>query len=227
MYNSIGKCGFCGLIKPLLESHIISKFTFNSVKREEKDIVNVSLTSKEINISQDGPKEYLFCADCEKKRNPFETYFSLINYKNVFIKPYRRYLVQGLDYSKLKLFIMWNIYAYHVCTLKNYNQFDLYLDDLKDMLNTNDPGSISEYGFCIWRLKDKVVNTKNMVLLPIVKKVGSHFGIDFIICGLFFRCLAHGNADKTLLSHFLQTDGSIVVEQKSLRMALRLSGQNV
>jgi hypothetical protein len=227
MNKIISKCGFCDVEKQLCESHIISKFVYTGIKRKEKILIGLDHNFNNIDKTQDGPKEYLFCRECENKRNPFETYFSSLVQKNIFFKPEQKYKIQNLDYSKFKLFIMWNIYAYHVSKMPFYRHFDPYVDDLKDMINRDDPGGISEYGFLLWYLTDRKLDTINLILMPIAKILDNQIVIDFMICGLFFRCLVPGRADPSLCNHFLQKDGSILVEKISLRNALRKIGQKV
>jgi hypothetical protein len=227
MNNKLLECRFCGYKRPLYESHIISKFVYKPIKSAQKKILAIGFDQnlKKIGEFQDGPKEYLFCVECEKRRNKFETYFSLLINKNEFYKPYSKYIVNNLDYAKIKLFVMWNIYAFHVSSLKYYKEFDPYLEDLKDMLNKNDPGDISEYGFLIWYLIDEGSNVKNFVFLPNAKPVNNQIVMDFIVCGLIFRCLIPGRrAEDSLRSHFLQKDGSIFIEKIKLRKALKKIG---
>jgi hypothetical protein len=230
MNNNISECRFCGKIRPLCESHIISKFVYKPIKSKQKKILVIGFDRKLIKVdeTQDGPKEFLFCMECERKRNKFETYFSLLINNNEFYKPYSKYMVYNLDYAKIKLFVMWNIYAYHVSSLKYYKEFDIYLDDLKDMLNKNDPGDISEYGFLLWYVIDEGSNVKKFILLPNAKPVNNQIVMDFIVCGLIFRCLIPGGcAEESLRSHFLQKDGSIFIEKIKLRKALNKIGFQV
>jgi hypothetical protein len=220
------ECRFCGKNEKLCESHIISKLVYSPIKKIQKKILVVGYGQKlrKTNEIQDGPKEYLFCKECEKKRSKFEAYFGLLISKNEFFRSAQSYTVTNLDYEKLKLFVMWNIYAFHVSSLNNYSAFDPHFDDLKDMLNHNDPGDISEYGFLLWYLTDKKSDPRGCVFLLIPKKVNGQIVIDFVVCGLLFRCLIPGRAEDPLRKYFLQRNGSIFVEKLPIQNAFKKIG---
>ena len=223
----IGDCRLCGQNKELKESHIISKFAYKDIKKYDKKIINLNQFCKKVcPDTQDGPKEYLFCDDCEQKRSKTETYFSNLINRNVLYKPPQKYIVDNIDYAKFKLFVMWSIYAFYVSSQKGNVEklFDPYLPDVEDLLIRNDPGDVDEFGFTIWFLSDIDTDSKTLVIPPSTKKVDNNLIVDLILKGLFFRVMIKGKADSKLIQHFLQKKGSIWIRKIKLRLALRKIG---
>lgn len=222
-------CKLCKKQTKLCESHIVSKLAYKDIKNIDQKIINVNALLENFKETQDGPKEYLFCKTCEDMRGKTETYFSnLIQHDRFFRPNFTKYSIKSLDYDKMKLFVMWTLYAYFVSSLcSKCDQFNSYLDDLADMLTNNDPGGISEYGFTLKYLINNRNNPKTIVVLPQINKIDNQLIADMIIKGLYFRILLNGNADDKLSNDFLQIDGSIKIEKTTLRSAIRKIGYPV
>lgn len=101
------------------------------------------------------------------------------------------------------------------------------MEDLRDMLVSDDLGDVDEYGFSAWYLTDKRKNVKTVVHLPFVHQVQGHLIADMIVGGLFLRTLVHGRAEESLRSSFLQEDGTLRVRTMGLRTAMRRIGFRV
>ncbi len=68
-------CALCDQPKELVESHIISKFFYNWIKKTSKSDKKRFRTFDD-KIQQDGYKLHLLCTECEQKLGRFETYFA-------------------------------------------------------------------------------------------------------------------------------------------------------
>lgn len=101
------KCKLCYKEAELKESHIIPKFIFRWMR--ETSGRSYLRNAGNLNIrKQDGLKEYLFCAECEKKLNIGETYFS----NNIFY-PYLNNDIKIFQYDETLFYflisILWRV----------------------------------------------------------------------------------------------------------------------
>lgn len=70
-----GNCGLCGEDKKLVESHILSKFLYDIIKKQSATKKFRTLENPKIR-QQDGLKVYLLCKDCELLLSKYENIFS-------------------------------------------------------------------------------------------------------------------------------------------------------
>ncbi len=107
-----GKCALCNNDSELSLSHIIPKFVFSWFKEAVPSrIRNTQLPSKRI---QDGPKQYLLCADCEKlfsrwEKNFFEHLFLPLHSNPTLTTPIR----YGRWALKFAVSVSWRVLLYY------------------------------------------------------------------------------------------------------------------
>ena len=65
---------------------------------------------------QDGYKEYLLCGECEDRRQKYEDYMANLINRNIFVKNAKNYTVENLDYKKIKMFHLYNLFLFSACT---------------------------------------------------------------------------------------------------------------
>ena len=64
----VDQCKLCGETKNIKDSHIISKFIIMEIKNidSQKKLLEFRASQRLQRERQDGPKEYLFCDNCEQ-----------------------------------------------------------------------------------------------------------------------------------------------------------------
>lgn len=90
-------CALCGEEKELQKSHIVPKFVGKWIKATSSTGL-LRLATNPQKRSQDLPKIYLLCVDCETLFSKFETYFS----SQIFY-PFFKKDIQGFHYNSLLL----------------------------------------------------------------------------------------------------------------------------
>ncbi|MEN6427013.1 MAG: hypothetical protein ABFE13_16785 [Phycisphaerales bacterium] len=102
-------------------------------------------------LVQDGPKEVLLCDPCEQRISRNEKYFKeaihLSRHNTKVLHNRQVAIIQGLDYSKAKLFLLSLIYRMSVSSLRQFGQISLGTHEgvLGDMIITEDPGRNDQY----------------------------------------------------------------------------------
>lgn len=108
---------------------------------------------------QGGITQAILCRDCEGKRGKLETYMSNQIYKHADIvrsaKPGHR-IIEGIDYTKAKLFAMFNLFMMGISTHAYYKQVSLgdkHTQKLRQMLLETNAGHPWEYATTWSRLR--------------------------------------------------------------------------
>ncbi len=152
-----GNCALCLREGELCMSHIASKFLWrrSGVIGDKRSFTVSSPTHPHLDESnrQDGLKEYLLCAECEAQFNNYETYAASVLFQNpgpLLNRPKEHFVLNGLDYAKMKLFQMSILWRMGVSSVPFYCNVDLgdHAETLRKMLRSEDPGSPWQYG-CI------------------------------------------------------------------------------
>ncbi len=105
---------------------------------------------------QKGLREYLLCNECEGRLNKWETYAANLLYEGnkyaIGSVVEREYVVEGVEYSKLKLFMMSLIWRTGIASHKVFSETNLgpHEETLRDMLYRGDPGSHEKYGCLVY-----------------------------------------------------------------------------
>lgn len=89
----LGQCRLCQKTKQLRQSHIIPAFVWRWLKSASSGRLRASIQPN-VRI-QDGPKDYYFCEQCEKRLRDWETPFS----RGLFYPAHREPIVDGSRYS--------------------------------------------------------------------------------------------------------------------------------
>lgn len=165
-------CKLCGKFPPIDNSHILSKFMWKNsglahrsdYKADNKGYDLTFPRAPEWNErgKKKGITESILCSHCEKRRNPLETYMAgqLYDSAQVITKAVTGHrVVEGLDYAKVKLFNMFNLFMMGVAENPFYSAVDLgakHEEKLRQMLLADehgDPGEPWEYFALCFRLQ--------------------------------------------------------------------------
>jgi phage pi2 protein 07 len=150
--NKIGKCRLCNNTGQLCNSHILPKFIYKKIKGRKTDFLVLSDDPEKRKYkSQKEYREYLLCANCEKKLNRYETYICnvLYNSKKFYDKDGEIVKVYNIDYNKFKLFQLSILWRGSVTSSPVFENGKINIGDeenIRQMLLNENPGDEFEYG---------------------------------------------------------------------------------
>jgi hypothetical protein len=94
---------------PLLLSHIVPEFLHRPIYDEHHRTLSFAHGDWRADILQKGVRERLLCAKCEARIQKWEHYFARFWYRSKRLPdplPAHGLILQGVDYAKLKLFVL-------------------------------------------------------------------------------------------------------------------------
>ncbi len=172
-------CRLCSSDSTKVKSHIIS---FLLIKRAKDIVIGKSSPTgsfidfnKETvnNKAQDAFYEYgLLCLECEKKFNPYETYFARVLDKD-FKDDLNKIDIYYIDvkYKEFKLFHLINLWRASVSSNDGFADFSLgkfHETKIAKMIETGDPGLDWEYPTCCIQLSLDGEFDKGFISPPIM-----------------------------------------------------------
>jgi hypothetical protein len=215
-------CALCKKRTELKESHILSKFFYKPLKTTDGKIDALTDdSSRKIRVLQDGIKEYLLCSACESKRSKWETYFSNKWHRGELFGKSNPYKIEGLDYSKFKLFLMSLLFMASISNDPLFADIKLSptrIEKLRQMVNAMDAGEVDEYGCSIRLLEDDDVDPKMLIGkaetldvngVPVHRFLFGGFSLAFIDSeGI--------NIGEDVKSTYIKKSGSVLIRRKKL-----------
>jgi hypothetical protein len=150
-------CRLCTLDKELQNSHIIPEFCYKPLYDDKHKAQRLSKTGeqqkyKKRKLLQKGLREKLLCFDCEQLLNDrYEKYFKQLWFdKKALPSKFgddTEIRLNGLDYSKFKLFHLSILLRASVSSLSEFEQVTLGVHEksLREMLINELPGSDKKY----------------------------------------------------------------------------------
>ncbi len=151
-------------------------------------------------LIQDGPKEYLLCADCEQKLSRHEKYFKeavhLSRHGIQIVQNDSIAVISNLDYSKVKLFLLSVIWRMSVSSLPQFERISLgeHEDIIRRIIIDESPEETDNYsiGAMIPLMNGKI--EEGWLCTPFVMKHGGGPIYAMIIGGiLYLVCVARGS----------------------------------
>jgi len=148
-------CKFCGQDRPLTKAHIVPAAFFRDTKLEKRAPLYLLSSDPAAHVKKAliGPYDPgILCRACEDRFHEFDDYAGnlLIRDRNkVFNEAGRQVVVaDGVDYRKLKLFVVSVLWRASVSTLPYYRRVDLGPRAARacQMIAEGDPGKPSEFG---------------------------------------------------------------------------------
>ncbi len=222
MTSNASKCRLCGRRRPLKESHILSKFVYKPIKRDDRTLILMSdhpaiPTRTDL---QDGFKERLLCEGCEGKRSKWETYFANKVNRNEFYRDQTIYTIEHLDYKMVKLFLMSTLFMSAVARHWFFSQMKVLSPSrnrLRRMLNMQHPGSPEEFGAAVFLLEECDVAPDTLVLGPKTTIDPSCRIHTFIFQALFFFFVETKHSlHEAFVDRLLTPEGAMIIEKKRL-----------
>jgi hypothetical protein len=236
MASSIDICAFCQYQKKIRDSHIVPKFVFDHLRKDElhrrMHVISPDSNPKKP-YAQDGPKCELLCDDCERffdesfERDFLKCWFSEPVHPTPI--PMDLFRVQVPDYRKFKLFhlsVIWRAYA---ASLKEASQGAtsiwrwVYLKDhaarIREMLMNQDAGSLDEYpisGYYAVSPHQPSAFSPALFMPPIAKRL---FGVNcfyMIFAGMGWIYFISKHTTPEIRKVCLQEDGSMLTCRHSV-----------
>src|SRR5256885_7584163 len=115
-------CALCLQLKPLRSSHIVPEFMHAGMYDDKHRFFGLSSTpERPVRFFQKGLREQLLCDDCEQQFSRYEKYASRVFYgEDIQVQPVEvGMLLSGLDYRRLKLFLLSLLWRFSVTKLEH------------------------------------------------------------------------------------------------------------
>ncbi|MCG8056928.1 MAG: hypothetical protein JAY94_14700 [Candidatus Thiodiazotropha endolucinida] len=184
------KCKLCGKEGKLLNSHTIPEFVYRPLYDEINRLHVISSQDNERNkYLQKGIREKLLCNDCERLLSKNERYVSLVFSGSIpiHISGHSKLIrVEGLDYTKFKLFALSILWRAGVSKHETFEQVNLGSHEiiLGSMVLENDPGSPSQYPFLLSPIVLDQELLNGLIVQPTVSRIAGHYAYRFVFAGL-------------------------------------------
>ena len=162
------KCKFCHKKRKLVEAHIVPRSFFKHIRADDRQASRIYSTQSWIFPKKTQTGIYddsILCEHCERRFNPWDTYaaeFLIPEFgKDGFIYDDKGkgkgYVIEKYDYAKLKLFflsVMWRASVSGNRYFRNI-QLGLHESNIRQMLDSNDPGHPDVYPIFLTRFIDE------------------------------------------------------------------------
>jgi hypothetical protein len=214
------KCKLCLEERDLKDSHIIPEFFYKPLYDEKHRFHVLSTTPEEKNIfEQKGIREKLLCFDCEQYFSQLEDYASKVFYGGVeveFKNDTNKILIEGIDYTKFKLFQLSLLWRAIVSTVRLFSEVRVeqsHEEKLRKMLINKNPGEYYEYGCSIiGLLMEGKRLADEMILKPESLRVDGHRCCRFILGGCIWLFVVSKHSKYFYgREFFLSKDGKLII----------------
>lgn len=216
-------CVLCQKDRELKESHILSRFIYKPLKKlEGKMYVLSEAPSQKSRPIQDGVKDYLLCGECEAQRNKGETYFSNKWHRGELFGQNNPYIIERLDYSKFKLFLMSTLFMAGVSDDPLFEEVKLTpmsFKKLRQMVDAGDPGEPDEYGCSIRMLEAKEIDPRTLIGKAVTIQESGVRIHRFLFGGFSLGFIESEGMDigQDVKATYITKDGSILIRKKKVQ----------
>jgi len=173
------KCKYCDQDLPLIHSHIVPEFLYTSLyDSQHRFLILSNADKKPFSLKQKGIRENLFCETCDKKIGNYEDYVAKVFKGGVGLTMSDKnglITIHDIDYAKMKLFTMSLVWRMSISSHEIFSNVKLgpHEDRLKQMITSENPGTIDDYSCVSFILYDKGELVKDLISMPeIVKSQG-------------------------------------------------------
>lgn len=216
-------CRLCNRTAPLRHSHVLPELCFKPVYDEKHRAMQYTVDADSHGYIQQGFREYLFCDKCEQLFNKLETYFA-----NEWFE--RRKLpthvtddlvhIDGLDYTKFKLFHHSILFRASVSTLPQFKYVNLgnNEDIFREMLLNNDPRDERDFPFIVLILYHFADNrvASDIILEPEVSKPNNSFVYSFTFAGCHWMYYASKGNSQSLMQYVFSKRGRLYLSPQCI-----------
>ena len=198
--KSLRNCKLCGESRDLVKSHILPRFFYQPMERDDGRPFRYKIISIEpddkILKGQGGIKEPLLCFDCDNYLSNYENYASKIlsgdiqlTYSQVTPKTRK---ISGIDYNKFKLFQLSLLWRSSVSSQDFFNQVRLgpiHENQIRNLILNRNPGPAEKYPCIMIRIINVGNVVNDLMIQPVPIHIENHKVYRFIMAGftwLFF-----------------------------------------
>ena len=211
-------CKLCKKEKDLRQSHIIPEFMYTSLYDEKHRFHEISTDKNKKNrLPQKGVRERLLCNDCEQQLSKHETYASLVfngGYSLKIRNEGRLIHLEGLEYSKFKLFALSILWRAGVSNLDVFSQIKLgpHEEILRKMVLNNDPGADDIYPFILSPIVHEKSVQEALIVKPTWTRLGNHYAYRFVFGGIAWVFVVSSHqAPKEVIGASISKEGKITM----------------
>lgn len=218
-------CRLCKKTAKLANSHIIPEFVFRTLYDKKHRFRSAQLDERKWEWEQKGYREPMLCDNCEQKFSIWEHYAS----EQFFNKPLptpisqgnsKAIILNGLNYQKLKLFLLSILWRAGVTTHVYYKHVQLghiHEERLRQMLLSENPGSAEDYACFICTINLDGNKFRDFFVEPTPSRVESHRCYRFVFSGFIFyyHVTSHRLPDSTRRLT-LQLNGKLTISETEL-----------
>lgn len=216
----------CHLDKGLRKSHVVPEFLYSSLySNKEKRIYSVPLDGRsKLKVLQQGLKELLLCDECECQLSRYEKYAHQIIYvggnsERIVTDSPEFFVVAGIEYPQLKLFLMSLLWRASVSKLEFFARVTLgpYEEQLRRMLLAEEPGPAELFGCQITAVElDREL--LEVIRMPDKVHLDGHTSYRFLIAGFMYVYTVSKHIHQFPGTGFFLTDcGSLFVHKSNAR----------
>lgn len=221
-----GTCRLCQQNKPLCHSHLIPESFYRPIYDPNHSMCLFNNQSDDRKILRKGLSERLFCESCESKVNrEYEDYARKVwngecrgGHANIkYHWESDRLEVEGLDYTRMKLFFM--LVLWRIGVSDRFKEINLgrHEEILRRMIFNGDPGEVHDYG-CLLVAGRRYEEVRSIMAKSIFvgqrSRLDGHSVYWFLIGGIVWHIFVSSHISGTKwCKTFLQLDGRMQVFQ--------------
>jgi hypothetical protein len=181
-----------------------------------------STPERPVRLFQKGLREQLLCDHCEQQLSRYENYASRVFYgKDIQVQPVEiGMLLSGLDYRRLKLFLLSLLWRFSVTKLEHLKGADLgpHAESIRQMLVHEDPGGQLAYPCMITAVVHDRKHVSDLTVPPMTARVDQQHVWNIVVAGFLMSFfVGQGAPPETLHPLFLQEAGTLVVAIRQLQ----------
>ncbi len=213
-------CALCLQERRLCKSHIVPEFIFSKLYGPDHEYHVLSAKSPE-RVIRRSLSEKLLCLECERKISNWEGYAASVIYGDALLRGRREghlLIMEGLQYSPLKLFLMSLLWRSSVTSIKELRvgNLNIHQEMLRMMLINENPGEPWQYG-CLFTAVMLGNKPANVIFAPSPAKIDGYQCWRLVIGGflLSFAVASHP-LPEGVTKGFLQKNGTMVISRREL-----------
>jgi hypothetical protein len=216
-------CKLCNTEKTLIDSHIFPEFMYDPMYDENHQFKILSnKTGEVIKEPKKGIYEKLLCKKCDNEIiGKYEDHAAKVIFgdgkKEIEIeKTDIGLLIHGIDYTLFKLFQISLLWRASISTRPEIIRISLgpHSERMRNMLFTEDPGEVYEYGVVIYLFPESSKEMKDLIIPPSLsqKRIEGNRIYRAIFNGLFWTYFVSNHSKYfSFQEHFLSKDGTLPI----------------
>jgi hypothetical protein len=216
-------CALCQINSSLRNSHIIPEFLYDTLYDDKHRLHQLSTNpDAKDHLLQKGVREPLLCEPCEQRLSVLERYVSLVLNGGVGLMYHRagkRLLLEGLDYTKFKLFQLSVLWRASISSLPMFTQVSLgsHEDRIRQMLLRDDPGPPERYGCLMFVLLHEGQLVRDLIVQPTWARLVGHYAYRFVFGGMVWVYVVSGHElPSYIIENFIQPTGKCIIRLQDM-----------